>query len=114
MAYDAYLEERINRLLREIKVNYSEKKMFGGLCYMVDEKMCLGIVGHELMIRIEPEKQDYYLKKKGCRPMDFTHKPMKGFLYIDAIGTDKEKDLKYWIQQALDFNPKAKSTKKKK
>lgn len=113
MAYNAYLAERINQYLKEIVLNYNEKKMFGGLCYMVDEKMCFGIVGNELMIRTDPEKQNFYLKKKGCREMDFTHKPMKGFLYISEDSIDKDKDLVYWIQQALEFNPKAKASKKK-
>lgn len=114
MAFDTYLAERINRHLKEINLKYFEKKMFGGLCFMVDNKMCFGIIKNELMIRIDPEKQDYYLKKKGCRPMDFTHRPMSGFLYINPDGIDKDKDLFYWIKQALAFNPKAKASKKKK
>ena len=113
MAYDAYLAERINQYLKTISVDYFEKKMFGGICFMVNEKMCFGIVKNELMVRVDPEKQDFYLKKKTARQMDFTHKPMSGFLYISQEGIDKDKDLIYWIQQALEFNPKAKSSKKK-
>ena len=113
MAYDASLAERINQYIQTKSVSYYEKKMFGGVCFMVDEKMCLGVVKNELMLRIDPEKQAVYLKKKHARPMDFTHKPMSGFLYISQDGIDKDKDLFYWIDEALAFNPKAKSSKKK-
>lgn len=112
MAYDEYLAERISGVLKEKKVRYEAKKMLGGLCYMINDKMAVGIMKDSLMVRIDPELYDSSLKKKGVRQMDFTGKVLKGFLLVDPIGIDMDKDLEYWIQRCLDFNPKAKSSKK--
>lgn len=86
----------------------------GGLTFMVNEKMCVGVLDDKLMARIDPEQQEQALTKKGCRRMDFTGRPMKGFLFIEPKGMDKDSDLEYWIEQCLEYNPKAKSSKKKK
>lgn len=111
MAYDEHLAERISNVLQEKRVRFESKKMMGGLCYMVQDKMTVGIVNDSLMARIDPEVYERVLKKKGCRPMDFTGKPMKGFVFVDPKGIDMDKDLEYWIQLCLDYNPKAKSSK---
>ncbi len=66
------------------------------------------------MARIDPDIYENVLSKKGCREMDFTGRPMKGYVFVSAEGIDKDKDLENWIQFCLDFNPKAKSSKKKK
>ena len=113
MAYDQYLAERISGVLTEKKVRFEAKNMMGGLCYMIDDKMAAGVVKEALMIRIDPELYEPSLKKKGVRQMDFTGKVLKGFLLVDPIGIDMQKDLEYWIQLCLDFNPKAKSSKKR-
>jgi TfoX/Sxy family transcriptional regulator of competence genes len=113
MAFDEFLAERIRRVLNENNVSFEEKKMMGGLCYMVDDKMCLGVVKDKLMARIDPELTEMALAMPGCRLMDFTGKTMKGFLFIDPEGTDLDKDLEYWVGLGLEFNPKAKSSKKK-
>ncbi len=81
---------------------------------MVNDKMCTGVVKNELMVRINPEIQDEMLKKPGAREMDFTHHSMKGFLFIDPTGTDMDADLEYWIKLALEFNPLASKSKKRK
>ena len=112
MAYDEYLAERVETVLKEKRVPFEAKKMMGGLCLMVKDKMAVGVVKDALMIRIDPEHYEKALKKKGCRPMDFTGKVLKGFLLVDPVGIDLQKDLEYWIQMCLDFNPKAKSSKK--
>src|SRR5688572_22856417 len=112
MAYDEHLAERISGVLKEKKVRCEAKNMMGGLCYMIKDKMALGIVKDSLMIRIDPDLYDRSLKKKGVRPMDFTGKILKGFLLVDPVGIDMQKDLEYWIKLCLDFNPKAKSSKK--
>lgn len=88
--------------------------MFGGLCYLVDDKMCVGIIKDDLMIRIDPQMEATALSKTGCRPMDFTGRPMKGYLYVDAGGYDDDSALSDWIDLCLDFNPRAKSSKKRK
>ena len=86
--------------------------MMGGLCFMVDGKMCIGIVGERLMARIGPDAYGQALTKKGCHRMDFTGRPMKGFVFVDPSAIDMEDDLAYWIGLCLDYNPKAKKSKK--
>ncbi len=114
MAYDERLGERIAQVLDEKKVAYIEKKMMGGLCFMVDGKMCVGIVKNELMARIGTEKYEEALKKEGCKEMNFTGRSMKGYVFLEPEAIDMDKDLEYWVQLCLDFNPLAKASKKKK
>ena len=85
----------------------------GGLCFMVNGKMCAGIIDDALMARIGPQFYLEALQKPGCREMDFTGRPLKGFVYVDAEGIDEDEDLAYWVQLCLDFNPRAKSSRKK-
>ncbi len=113
MAYDELLADRIRLVLKSKKVPNLEKKMMGGLCFMVDDKMCVGIVKNEFMARIDPDIYEMALSKKGCHTMNFTGRPMKGFVFVTPEGIDLDKDLEYWIQLCLDYNPKAKSSKKK-
>jgi TfoX/Sxy family transcriptional regulator of competence genes len=113
MAYDELLHDRIRQAFRDKQVNAEEKYMMGGVCYLVDRKMCAGIVRDQLMVRIAPEIYDEALKKPGCRVMDFTKRPMKGFVFVEPEGTDLDTDLEYWIGLALEFNPRAKSSGKK-
>lgn len=113
MAYDLALADRIRKSLLDKGVRFKEKEMFGGVAFMVKEKMCIGIVKNDLMARIDPETYNDAIRKKGARPMDFAGRPMKGYVYIDPRGIDTSKDLKYWIELCLEFNPKAKSSKKK-
>lgn len=87
--------------------------MMGGLCIMVKDKMCMGIEKTRLMARIDPEIYESALKKKGCTEMNFTGKPMKGYVFVDSKAVDMDNDLAYWVQLCLDYNPKAKSSKKK-
>lgn len=112
MAYNEFLADRVRRFFQERKISTEEKKMMGGLCYMVDDKMCVGVVKDQLMARIDPEIYEDALEREGCREMNFTGRPMKGFVFIDPEGTDLDDDLDYWVELALDFNPRAKSSKK--
>ncbi len=114
MAYDELLADRIKQVLDDKKASYEERKMFGGLCYLVDDKMCVGIVKNKLMARVDPDDYESLLKQKGAAPMDFTKRPMKGFIYVNEDGIDMDEDLEKWVQICLDYNPKAKSSKKKK
>lgn len=107
MAYDQLLEERIERVLKDHNIPFQTKKMMGGLTFMVKDKMCVGIVRDTLMARIDPEIYETALTKKGCRQMDFTGRPMKGFVFVEPEGTDLDEDLEYWVQLALNYNPKA-------
>ena len=114
MAYSEFLADRIRGSLKNLSAPFEEKKMFGGLCFLVDEKMCVGIINNDFMARIDPEKQEAFLQEKGVRLMDFTKTPMKGYLYVSPEAVDMDEDLDKWVQRCLDFNPKAKSSKKKK
>lgn len=113
MAYNEFLEERVEQVLLSKQVSFEKKKMMGGLCFLIDAKMCVGIVKEELMVRIHPEKCEDLLQTKSCRPMDFTGRPMKGYLFVSPEGVDLAEDLEFWVDLCLEFNPFAKSSKKK-
>lgn len=87
--------------------------MFGGLCFMVKEKMCLGVVKDEVMARIGVDAYQDALEKSGCNEMNFTGRPMKGYVFLTDDAIDLEVDLEYWVQLALDFNPMAKASIKR-
>ena len=111
MAYNEKLANRIRERLCDIP-NVEEKEMMGGLAFMLNDKMCVGVIKDELMCRIDPLLYEIVLERNGCRPMDFTRRPMKGWIFIDQYGMSKKNDFDYWIDLALDFNKKAKSAKK--
>ena len=109
MAYSEFLAERIRpRLLGKGEIE--EKKMMGGLIFMVNDKMCVGIdidkntQEDRLMVRVGKLAYDDLLKNDRSRPMDFTGKVMRGFLFIEPSGFDKESDLDFWINKALELN----------
>lgn len=114
MAYDEHLADRIRTVFQKQHQITEEKKMMGGLCYMLNEKMCAGIINDSLMARIDPDFYQDALKIDGCREMDFTGRAMKGFVYVDAEAIDDDDELEFWISKCIEFNPKAKSSKKKK
>ena len=114
MAFDELLADRIKVVLIEKNSLFVEKQMMGGLAFMVDNKMCVGVVKNKMMARIDPDIYDDAITKKGCRPMDFTGRPMKGWIFLEPEGIDLDDDLSYWVELALEYNPKAKSSKKKK
>jgi TfoX/Sxy family transcriptional regulator of competence genes len=113
MAYNETLANRIRERLSELE-NIEEKEMMGGLTFMYNNKMCVGIIKDELMCRIDPEIHDQTVELPGCRTMDFTKRPMKGYIMVDETGMRTQKEFDYWINVALAFNKKAKSSKKKK
>ena len=113
MAYDEHLADRIRQTFNEKGIPVEEKKMMGGICYLVNDKMCAGVNKDRLMARIDPDIYEEVLTRKGCREMDFTGRIMKGFVFVESVGTDLDTDLARWIQLCLDYNPKAKSSKKK-
>lgn len=115
MAYNEYLAERIRRTLAH-RNDVEEKKMFGGLCFLVRGKMAAGIVKDDLMVRVVESKYREALGKPHCREMDFTGKPLKGFLYVGPDGTDAERDLEEWVGMGIEFVEQAavKPAKRKK
>jgi TfoX/Sxy family transcriptional regulator of competence genes len=112
MAYDEHLADRVHTILSKQYIEFEEKRMMGGLCFMVDSKMCLGISDHQLMCRIDPEIYEECLQKDGCNEMKFTGRAMTGFVFIDPEAIDEDEDLEYWVDLCLDFNPKAKRSRK--
>jgi TfoX/Sxy family transcriptional regulator of competence genes len=113
MAYDEKLASRVSKHFSKRGVEFVEKRMMGGLCFLVDGKMCVGVEKERLMARIDPDTYDQALQRKGCIPMDFTGRPMRGFVFVNAKGYSSERDLTSWLDLALDFNPRAKSSKKR-
>ena len=113
MAFDNYLAERINAYFEQKKLPTIEKRMMGGLCFMLDDKMCVGVVKDQLMARIGEVAYADAMKKEGCHPMDFTGRPMKGYVFVEASAIDRDEDLAHWLDLAIAFNPEARSSKKK-
>ena len=111
MAYDEFLADRVRIELDAQKAQYTELNMMGGLCFMVDDKMCVGVVKDQLMARIDPEIYGDALSKPGASQMNFTGKPMKGFVFVSPDGLDTDNDIAYWVELCLEFNPRAKSSK---
>ena len=113
MAYNEKLADRTREIISLKHKNVEEKKMFGGLCFMVNDKMCVGVEKDRMMVRLDPARYDEVIEKDGCRPMDFTGKVMKGFVFVDADVLTTKKKLEYWLKLALEYNKIAKSSKKK-
>jgi TfoX/Sxy family transcriptional regulator of competence genes len=103
MVFDERLADRVRKVLAE-EVEASERKMFGGLSFMVRGNMCLGIVGDDLVVRVGPGRYDKALTRRDTRPMDFTGKPLKGYVYVGLEGYRSGKALRDWVNQALEFN----------
>lgn len=102
MAYNEKLGERITKLLKTQK-GVTEKKMFGGIAYMLKDKMMAGIIKDDIMIRCFHEDYDKLLKKPHAEVMMFTGKPMKGFLTVKAAGIKTDKQLQSWLDVGIDF-----------
>lgn len=113
MAYNEKLADRAREIIAATHNITEEKKMFGGLCFMVNDKMCVGVESERLMLRIDPDNYEELLEKEGCQPMDFTGKIMKGYVFVDAGVLKTKRQLDQWLQQSLAFNTKAKASNKK-
>jgi len=113
MAYNQILADRIREQLQHLD-GIEEKEMMGGLCFMLNDKMCVGIIKDEMMCRLDPVLYEEALEKTGCHEMKFTGRPMKGWVLIDDSGMKTVADLNYWIGLSVEYNQYAKSSKKKK
>ena len=102
MAYDEGLAERIRGVLDE-QPGMSEKRMFGGLAFLVKGHMGVGIVQEKLMVRVGPESYDRVLREQHVRRMDFTGRPMKGFVYIVPSGYETDADLAHWVNLGVGY-----------
>ena len=112
MAYNEKLADMTRELISQSEKKIEEKAMFGGLCFMVNNKMALGVEKDRLMVRLNPDIYEEVMEKEGCRAMDFSGKPMKGFVFVDAEVLNTKKKLEYWVKLALEYNKIAKASKK--
>jgi hypothetical protein len=115
MAYDTKLADRIREyLVRLPQLKIEEKEMFRGLTFMVNGKMCVSVSGENMMCRIDPGLQEEVAEKSGFQPMIMKGKELKGYCYVNPIGFKSKKDFEYWVDLCLDYNEKAKSSKRNK
>ncbi|MEP6845720.1 MAG: TfoX/Sxy family protein [Panacibacter sp.] len=113
MAYNEKLADRVRELIAAETTNIEEKKMFGGLCFMVRDKMCVGVEKDRLMVRLDPARFDEVIEMEGCTAMDFTGKVMKGFVFVGEGAVATKKKLDYWVRLAMEYNKTAKPSKKR-
>jgi len=102
MAFDEGLATRLREYFED-KPDYTERKMFGGLCFMLSEHMTCGIVGDTLMARVGPDNYEACLSRPHAKEMDFTGRPMKGMVYVSAEGIEEEEDLEGWVNTCESF-----------
>ena len=113
MAYNEVLADRVREALFDVP-KVVEKKMFRGVTFMIDGKMCISVGGDEIMCRIDPAEYETVIDRNDVRPMIHGGKVMKGFIYVNEEGIKTKKQLDYWIGLCLDFNQYAKASKKPK
>ncbi len=102
MSYNTQLARRIRKILAGRK-GFSEKIMFGGTSFMLNGKMCCGVIKDDLVVRVEPERFERVLASPYTRPMDFTGRPLRGFVYVAPGGYETDKDLAEWIRLGTNF-----------
>jgi len=105
LAYDEGVAQRVRETLDDVAENDDvvEKKMFGGLAFLLGGNMCVGVVGDELMVRVGPDAYEKALKLRHAREMDFTGRAMKGFVYVACEGIESDQALARWIERGVDF-----------
>ena len=110
MAYDNKLAIRVREYLNKSeKFQVVEKKMFGGLAFMINDKMCINVGDDLLMCRFDPERTEELSGRKGFLPMIMNNRKYKGYCYVEPVGYKNKKDFEFWINLCLDYNHKAKS-----
>ena len=102
MAFNELLAQRLRNIFAE-RSDTIEKKMFGGIAFMLSGNMCCGVVDNTLMARVGPEQYKGALGSPHAKEMDFTGKPMKGFIYVAPSGIESDKDLRAWIKLCITF-----------
>ncbi len=115
MSYDLNLAKRVNDYLSNIPdIEVEEKKLFGGLAFMIKGKMCINVSDNHLMCRFDPAQTEEIAEKKGFLPMIMKGKEYKGYCLVEPAGFKNKKDFEFWMNLCLDFNERAKSSKKRK
>jgi hypothetical protein len=100
MVYNEQLAERTRSLLSRRK-GFSEKRMFGGMAFLLNGNMCCGVLKDDLVVRVGPERFEAALKTPHARPMDFTGRSIKGFVFVDAKGWSRDVSLKKWVEMGV-------------
>lgn len=113
MTDNEQLRDRVREALGHLE-DVVEKTMFGGVCFMVNGKMCMGVSNRGLMCRVGTDRFDEAVERNGARPMMMKDRVMNGYIFVDETGYKSKKDFDYWVKLCLDFNPLAKAAKKKK
>jgi TfoX/Sxy family transcriptional regulator of competence genes len=113
MAYNEQMADRIREALMNLPV-VEEKKMFQGVCFMVNDKMCVCVRNNDILCRIGEQQAVLVLEKGNCNQMVNGDRVMKGYVFVEDVNLQTSKDLNYWINLCLEFNPQAKASKKKK
>jgi TfoX/Sxy family transcriptional regulator of competence genes len=111
MAYDEELAKRVRAALGGVPVE--EKKMFGGMAFLVRGRMCLTVGKERIMCRIDPDVHTEALKRKGSRTVVMQGRQLRGYMHVDREAVRTESGLAYWVGLALDYNKRAKATVKK-
>lgn len=112
MAYDAHLAQRIRQALAS-RDDVVEKKMFGGIAFMVGDRMTVGVINDDLMVRVGPEAHDDALAQPHARPMDFSGRVSRGFVYVSPAGVASDDELATWIDRGLRFAATAEPSKRR-
>ena len=102
MAYDEALAERIRSVLAD-RDDVTEQKMFGGIAFMIGGRMAVGVVHDDLMVRVGPDAHDAAIARPHVRPMDFTGRPMRGFVYVAPAGVADDRRLTQWVEVGAAF-----------
>ena len=102
MGYNEHLAKRIRAALTVFPYEFKEKKMFGGLSFLYQNKMTIGVVKDDLAVRVVPGKMEEILQLEAVRPMDFTKRPMKEFVFVSPQGFQTEEALHQWIELGLE------------
>lgn len=102
MAYDETLADRVRDALAP-RAEVSERKMFGGIAFMVGGNMAVGVIEDDLMVRLDPADAEQALSEPHVRPMDFTGRPMKGMVFVDSAATESAEGLAAWVDAGADF-----------
>ena len=102
MPYDEALASRVREILSLVR-GFSDKKMFGGLCFLINGNMCCGVLNDELVLRLEPEHAEDLLSRPHTRPMDFTGRPMQGYVYVAPEGLETDAALEGWVSRAIAY-----------
>ncbi len=114
MEINELLADRVRELIAARENNVEEKKMFSGLAFMVNDKLCVAVSKDRLLVRLDPQMYEQALDENGAKPMVHSGREMKGYVFVDDTELTTQKKLEHWVNRALAYNKIAKASKKKK